>query len=146
MSKPNERWCHFFGIFYKASPLLMVLSSKWHNFFSIWSLLSLEKYVAQKFSLLSVYQIFWGSFSVSHPLLPFPPKLNLFCIKLHLLVSNKQAKKKNPKIWNAWVFKMLFHPLVVLKAPNLKELWLFDFKPTPMMKKMEDFLIFPKKQ
>ena len=35
---------------------------------------------------------------------------------------------------------MLFHPLVVLKASNLKDLWLF--KHTPMMGKMEDF--FPR--
>jgi hypothetical protein len=35
---------------------------------------------------------------------------------------------------------MLFHPLGVLKAPNLKELWLL--KHTPMMGKMEDFSDF----
>ena len=38
---------------------------------------------------------------------------------------------------------MLFHPLVVLKAPNLKELWLF--KHTPMMGKVEDFSYFSPK-
>ena len=51
-SKPNERWCRFFGIYWwLPPPPLTVLSSKCHNFFSIWPLLRLRKYVRQKFSL-----------------------------------------------------------------------------------------------
>ena len=38
---------------------------------------------------------------------------------------------------------MLFHPLVVPKAPNLKMLWLFEHM--PMMGEMEDFSYFGKK-
>ena len=38
---------------------------------------------------------------------------------------------------------MCFDLLVVLRAPNLKQLWLL--KPTPMMKKMEHFSYFSKK-
>ena len=54
MSKPNERSCRILGnsrSIFLPRPLLQWGSSKQYNFFSSGPLLSLEKYVRQKFSL-----------------------------------------------------------------------------------------------
>ena len=123
-------------------PPLTGLSSKCHNFFSIWSLLSLEKYVRQKYSLC-LFSKKILSLSVSHHFYsPFSKNWVLFaknCVywretdKLQKIFLNESLNDLD----------VLFHPLVVLKASNLKELWLF--KHTPMMGKMEDFFDFSKK-
>ena len=92
MSKPNKRSCRFFGIFCRV-PLLTGLSSKCHNFFSIWSLLSSKKYVRQKYPFCL--------FSKKNWFVCFPPfllslfkKLSPFCQKLRILAGNRQTTKK----------------------------------------------------
>jgi hypothetical protein len=92
--KTQRRSCRLFGIFWKVSPLLTGLSSKYHNFFSIWSLLSLEKYVWQKYSLC-LFSKRILSLSVSHHFYsPFPKKMSAFCQKLRVLAGNRQTTKK----------------------------------------------------
>ena len=89
---PTKGGVAFFGICGRF-PLITVLSSKCHNFFSIWSLLSLEKYVSQQFSLYLFSKFFW-SLSVSHYFLPpFFKQLSIFCLKSCILVGKRQTTK-----------------------------------------------------
>ena len=103
MSKPNERSCRFFGIFRKVSPLLTGLSSKCHNFFFYLVSVEFGKVCSTKVFTLSVYQ----------------KKFEIVFSTIFTLLFQK-SESFLPKI-----AYMIFHPLVVLKALNLKELWLF---------------------
>ena len=91
MSKPNERSCRFFVIFCSVfpSPQLTGLSLKFHNFFSIWSLLSLEKYVRQKYSLC-LFSKFCFEFVCFPPFYPLFSKIEYFLPKI-TYIDGKQT-------------------------------------------------------
>ena len=76
-------------------PLVTGLSSKCHNFFSIWCLLSLEKYVRQKYSLCLFSKKKFELVYLFPTILPsFFKTLSIFCQKLRILMGNRQTKKK----------------------------------------------------
>ena len=130
-SKPNERWCRFFVILCAFSPLLTVLSSKCHNFFSILFPLNLENVIRQKFSLCL--------FSTS--LTSFCKKLSLFCQKLRILVGNRQTKNISKKMKSSSVLGP-FHPPGYTKSSKFQRVMIVR---THAMQKMEEFSFFPKK-
>ena len=103
MAKPNERWCRFFGSFCCVSPLLTMLSSKCHNFFSIWFLSSLEKYVRQKFSLCLLSKKHWSLSLSNYFYCLFSKNWFFFCLKSRILVGNRPTKKCSKK-WKVWMF------------------------------------------
>ena len=79
-------------------PSLTGLSSKCHNFFSTWSLLSLEKYVRQKY-LLCLFSKMFFEFVCFPPFLPcFWPKNAFFGLKSRILMGNRQTKNFFKKI------------------------------------------------
>ena len=93
-----------FVIFCPPPPLLQWGSSKRYNFFSIGSLLSLEKYVRQKFSLCLFSKTFL-EFVCFPPLLPpFFKRCRHFWLKLRILVGNTQTKIffKKMKCLSVW--------------------------------------------
>ena len=95
--KTQRKVVSLFREFLEGSPVLTGLSSKCHNFFSIWSLLSLEKYVRQKYSLCLFSKKKHLSLSVSHHFTLVFQKLSPFCPKLRILAGNRQTTKKNFK-------------------------------------------------
>ena len=79
-------------------PLLQWGSSKRYNFCSIGSLLSLEKYVRQKFSFC-LFSKENFDFVCFPPFLPlFFKKVGVFWKKMHLLVGNRQTQKNSKKM------------------------------------------------
>ena len=148
MSKPNERSCRILGNSMRPfcpHPCYSQYSGLQNSitFFSTGSLLSLEKYVRQKF-LLCLFsknnlEFVW-----------FPPYYHLFSKNLVFFAQNSvywwetNKPKHFLKKWNVWVFEMILHTLAVPKASNWNKLWLF--KHTPMMGgNGEIFVFFQKK-
>ena len=88
-------------------PLLQWESSKRYNFFSIGSLLSLEKYVRQKFSLCQFSKNVLKFVCFPPFLPPFFKKCGHFWLKLRILMVNRQTitffkKMKSLSVSNAF--------------------------------------------
>ena len=107
MSKPNERSCRFSGFSGRFPPLLTGLSSKCHNVFSIWSLLSLEKYVRQKYSLCLFSKNFFWVCLFPTIFTSFFQKIESFLPKITYIGGKQTNYKKNFK-WKIWMFRCFF--------------------------------------
>ena len=95
----------FSGFSGRFPPYLLCCLQNTINFCSIWSLLSLEKYVGQKFSLcLFSKKIEFVCFPPFLP--PYFKKVGLFCLKERILMGNRQTKifykkMKGLGVWDA---------------------------------------------
>jgi len=95
MSKPNERSCRFFGIFWKVSPL-PYLPDCLQNATPFFYLVSVDfgKVCLTKVFTLSVFQKNFEFVCFPPFLLSFSKKNMSFCQKLRVLAGNRQTTKK----------------------------------------------------
>ena len=100
---PTKGGVAFSGFSGRFHPPLTRLSSKCHNFFSIWSLLSLEKYVWQKYSICLFSKKNFECVYFSPILLYFSKKLSPFLPKI-AYINGKQTNYKKFFKWKVWMF------------------------------------------
>ena len=138
--KTQQQVVSLFRDFLQGSPILTGLSSKCHNFFSIWSLLSLEKYVRQKYSLCLFSKKIWVCL--------FPTIFTLLFQKNWILFAkNCVYWRETDKLQKTFLnkkfecFRCFF--IVVLKGLNLKRVMIVQAH--TRVGENGNFLIFPKK-